>query len=128
MLERVKVFLVILVIFVLLLFRGIRQRRLKGLANDRALEHRVVALGADWTPLVVEDLVELILWLLILLTTRSAIHGADSVIWLALTRGIPLVTGPSPIIMALPIVVVVTSWVVDALLLLFIRPSLHRVT
>ena len=88
----------------------------------------MVALGVDWAPLVVEDLVELILWLFILFTTRGAIYSADSVVWLTLTRRIPLVAGPSMFIVALPVVAVVTSWVAAALLLLFIRPSLHHVT
>ena len=94
---------------------------------DRALEHRVVALGVDWAPFVVEDLVELILRLLILLTPQSAIHDAHSVIWLVLARRIPLVDGPSTVIVALPVVVVVTAQETAALLILFICPALHHV-
>src|SRR6185369_7144992 len=41
---------------------------------DRALPHRVVALGVDWAPFVVKDLVALIQQLIILLTTQGAIH------------------------------------------------------
>jgi hypothetical protein len=87
----------------------------------------VVALGVDWASLVVEDLIELILRLLILLTTRSVIHGADNVIWLALARRIPLVAGPSTIVVALPIVVVITSWEAAALLFFFVWPMLPHV-
>jgi len=94
---------------------------------DRAFEHRVVALGVDWAPLIVEDLVELILRLFVLLTARSAIHGANDIVWLALARWIPLVVGPSTVIVALPIVVVVTAWEAAALLLLFVFPALHHV-
>ena len=82
----------------------------------------------DWTPFVVKNLVELILQFVALLTTRGAIHGADSVIRLALTRRIPLVTGPSTVVVALPIVVVVTAWEATAFLLFFVRPSLHHVS
>ena len=63
----------------------------------------------DWAPLVVKDLVELILRLFILLTTWSAIHGADSVIWHAFACRIPLVAGPSTVVVKLPVVVVVTK-------------------
>ena len=89
----------------------------------------MIALKVDWAPLVVEDLIELILRLFILLTTRSAIHGAVSVVRLALARRIPLVAGPSTIIVMLPVVVVVvTTRETAALLLLFIYPALHHVT
>ena len=87
----------------------------------------MVALGVDWAPLVVEDLVELILRLFILLTTRSAIHSADNIVWLALAHGIPLVAGPSTIVVALPIVVVITSWEAAALLFFFVWPMLPHV-
>ena len=77
--------------------------------------------------LIVEDLVKLILRLLILLTTWSAIDGADGVIWLALARWIPLVAKPTTVIIALPIVVAVTSREAAALLFLFVCPALHHV-
>ena len=64
----------------------------------------MVALGVDWTSFVVKYLVELVLWFVSLLTTRCAILGADSVIRLTLTRRIPLVAGPSTVIVALPVV------------------------
>ena len=128
LLEPVRVFLVIIVLLVLLLLRCVWQRRLEGLAHDRSLPHRVVALGVDWAPFVVKDLVELILRLFILLTTRSAIHGTDSIVRLALARGIPLVAGPSTVVVTLPIVVVVTAWEAAALLFLFVCPALHHVT
>ena len=95
--------------------------------QDRALPHRVVALGMYWAPLVVKDLVELILLLFILLTTRSAIRGTDSVIGFALTRGIPLVAGASTVVVALPIVVIVTAWEAASFLLLFGCLMLHHV-
>ena len=69
----------------------------------------MVALGMDWTSFVVENLVELVLWLVALLTTQCAIHSTDSVIRLTLTCRIPLVAGPSTVVVALPIVVVVTA-------------------
>ena len=81
----------------------------------------------DWAPLVVEDLIELILRLFILLTMRSAIHGADGIVWLALAHWIPLVAGLSTVVVVLPIVVVVTAWETAALLLLFVCPTLHHV-
>ena len=68
LLESVRVFLVVLVILVLLLLRSLWRCRLKGFAQDRALPHRVVALGVDWASLVVENLVELVLQLISLLT------------------------------------------------------------
>ena len=74
-----------------------------------------------------KDLVELILQLFILLTTWSAIHGTDSIVRLTLMRRIPLVAGPSTVVMMLPIVIVVTTWEAAALLLLFIRPAPHHV-
>ena len=55
----------------------------------------------DWTFLVVKNLVKLVLWLVVLLTMRGAIHSADSVVRLTLTRRIPLVAGPSTVIVAL---------------------------
>ena len=88
----------------------------------------MVALRVDWAPFVVEDLVELILRLLILLTPQSAIHDAHSVIWLVLARRIPLVAGPSTVVVALPVVVAVATGKVTAILLLFICPALHHVT
>ena len=127
LLETITVFLVVFIFFVLLLLWCVWQRRLERLAYDRALKHRVVALGVDWAPLVVEDPVELILRLFILFTPRGEIHGADGIIWLALARQIPLVAWPSTVVMTLSIVVVVTTWEVAPLLLLFVCPMLHHV-
>ena len=101
---------------------------MEGFAQDRALPHRVVALGVDWTSLVVKDLVELVLWLVALFTTRGAIHSADSVIKLAFTRRILLVARPSTVVVALPVVVVVAMGKATVFLLLFICPALHHVT
>ena len=81
----------------------------------------------DWTSLVVKNLVELVLRLVALFTMWGAIRSADSVIRLAFTRRIPLVARPPTVIVALPIVVVVTAWELTAFLLLFVRPSLHHV-
>ena len=128
LLEPVRVFLVVFVILVLLFLRSIWRCQLEGFAQDRALPHRVVALGVDWAPLVVKDLVELILRLFILLATRSAIHGTNSIVGLALARGIPLLAGPSTIVVAPPIVVVVTAWEATAFLLFFVRPALHHIS
>ena len=75
-----------------------------------------------------KNLVELILQLFLLLTTQSTIHSTDSIVRLALARRIPLVFGPSTIVVALPVVVVVTSREVAAFLLLFICLVLHHVT
>ena len=83
--------------------------RLEGFAQDRALPHQVIALGVDWTSFVEKDLVKLVLWFVALLTTRCAIHSADSVVRLTLTRRIPLVAGPSTVVVALPVVVVVVA-------------------
>src|SRR6185503_4517555 len=101
---------VVFIIFVLLFLRSIYRCRLEGFAQDRALPHRVVALGVDWTPFVMKDLVELMLRFFSLFTTRGAIHGADSIVRLALARRIPLVARPSMVIVMLPIVVVVAAW------------------
>ena len=87
----------------------------------------MVALGVDWAPLVVKDLVKLILRLLILLTMRSVIHGADGIVWLAFACRIPLVNRPSTVIVALPIVVVVTAWEAAVILFLLVYPALHHV-
>ena len=88
--------------------------------QDRALPHRVVALGVDWTSFVMKDLVELVLRLVGLLTMWCAIHSADSVVRLTLTRRIQLVAGPSMVIVALPVVVVVAAVKATAFLLRFI--------
>ena len=127
LLEPVRVFFVVFIILVLLLLRNIWRCQLEVFAQDHALPHRVAALGVDWAPFVMKDLVELILRLFILLTTRSVIHRTDSIVRLALARRIPLVVGPSTIIVALPIVVVVTAWEATAFLLFFVRPMLHHV-
>ena len=87
----------------------------------------MVALGVDWAPLVVKDLIEMILRLFILLTMRSTIHGTDSVVGLALARGIPLVARPSTVVEVLPVVIVVTVWETAAFLLLFVSPALHHI-
>jgi len=87
----------------------------------------VVALGVDWASLVVENLVELILWLIGLLTMRGAIHSADYIVRLALARRIPLVARASTVVVALPIVVVVAAGEVTAFLLLFVSPALHHI-
>jgi hypothetical protein len=87
----------------------------------------VVALGTDWAPFIVKDLVKLIMRLFVLLTTRGAIHSNDSIVRLALARRIPLVAGPSKVIVTLPVVVVVTAWEAAAFLLLFISLVLHHV-
>ena len=126
--EPVRVFLVVFVILVLLFLRSVCRCRLKRFAQDRALPHRVVALGVDWTPFVMKDLVELVLRLVTLLTMRCVIHSTDSVVGLMLTRRIPLVAGPSTIVVALPVVVIVAAGKATAFLLLFIRPALHHVS
>ena len=95
--------------------------------QDRTLPHRVVALGVDWTPFVVKNSVELILWLVALLTTWVTIHGTDGVVRLALAHRIPLVAGPSTVIVTLPVVVIVTVQEAAALLLLLVCPVLHHV-
>ena len=128
LLEPVGVFFVVFVILVLLLLRGIWGCRMEGFTQDCALPHRVVALRVDWAPLVVEDLVELILRLFILLTTRSAIRGTDSIVRLALTHRISLVAGPSTVVVTLPVVIVVTAREAATLLLLFVCPALHHVS
>ena len=87
----------------------------------------MVALGTNWATLVVKDLVKLILRLFILLATRSAIHSPDSIVRLALACRIPLVAGPSTVIVMLPIVVIVMAWEAAALLFLFVCPALHHV-
>ena len=127
LLEPVRVFFVILVILVLLLLRSVWRCRLEGFAQDRALPHRVVALGVDWAPFVMKDLVELILQLFVLLTMWSRIHSTDSIVRLALARRIPLVVGPSMIVVTLPVVVVVTVREAAAFLLLFVCLALHHV-
>ena len=122
------VFLVIFVVFVLFFLRSDCRCRLEGFAQNRALPHRVVALGVDWTSLVMKNLVELVLWFVALLTTRGVIHSADSIVRLALAHRIPLVAGPSTVVVTLPIVVVVAAWEADAFLLLFVCPALHHVS
>ena len=114
------VFPVVFIIFVLFFLWSSWRCRLEGFAQDRALPHRVVAVGVDWACFVVKNLVELVLRLIILLTTWGAIHSTDSVIGFALTRGIPLVAGASTVVVALPIVVIVTAWEAASLLLLFV--------
>jgi len=81
----------------------------------------------DWTSFVVENLVELILRLVALLTMQGAIHSADCIVRLALARRIPLVARASTVVVALPIVVVVAAGEVTAFLLLFVSPALHHV-
>ena len=63
----------------------------------------------NWASFVVENLVELVLRLVALLTTRGAVHSADSVVRIAFARRIPLVARPSTVVVALPIVVVVAT-------------------
>ena len=75
-----------------------------------------------------KNLVELVLRLVALLTTRGAIHSTDCVVRLAFTRRISLVAGPSTVIVALPVVVTVAMGKATAFLLLFICPALHHVT
>ena len=82
----------------------------------------------DWTSFVVENLVELILRLVALLTMRGAIHSTDCVVRLAFMRRIPLVVGSSTVVVMLPVVVVVTTWGATAFLLFFIRPALHHIS
>ena len=88
----------------------------------------MVAFGVDWTYLVVNNLVELVMRLVALLTAQNAIHSADCVVRLALARRIPLVAGPSTVIVALPIVVIVAAWEATAFLLFFVHPTLHHVS
>ena len=127
LLETIRVFLVVFVILVLFFLRSDCRCRLEGFAQNRALSHRVVALGVDWTSLVVKDLVELVLLFVALLTTRGAIHSADCIVRLTLARRILLVARPSMVVVALPIVVIVTSWEAATLLLLFVCPTLQHV-
>ena len=122
------VFLVVFIIFVLFFLWSSCRSRLEGFEQDRALPHRVVALGVDWTPFVMKDLVELILQFFSLFTTRGAIHSTDYVIRLVYTRRISLVAGPSTVVVALPIVVVVAAWEAAASLLLFVCAALHHVS
>src|SRR6185369_5765614 len=95
LLETVTVFLVVFIVFILFFLWSNCRCRLEGFAQDRALPHRVVALRMDWTSFGVENLVELILRFVALLTTRGAIHSADCIVRLALSRGIQLVAGAS---------------------------------
>ena len=88
----------------------------------------MVALGVDWTPFVVKYLVELVLRFVALFTMRCAIYSADSVIRLMLLRRIPLVAGPSMIVVALPVIVVAVAGKAAAFLVLIIYPVLHHVT
>jgi len=88
----------------------------------------VIALGVDWTSLVVKNLVEQVLRFVALLTTRGAIHSADCIVRLTLAHMIPLVARPSTVIVALPIVVVVATREAAAFLLFFVRPVLHHVS
>ena len=88
----------------------------------------MVALGVDWTPFVVKDLVEQVLRLVALLTTRCAIYSTNSVVRLTLMRRIPLVAGLSTVVVALPVVVIVAAGKATMFLLLFICPALHHVT
>ena len=81
----------------------------------------------DWTSLVVKNLVELVMRLVTLLTTWGAIHSADSVVRLACTRRIPLVVGPSTVVVTLPVIVIVTAREATVFLLLFVCPALHHV-
>ena len=122
------VFLVVFVIFVLFFLRSDWRCRLEGLAQDRALPHQVVALGVNWASLVVENLVELVLRRVALLTTQGAIHSADCIIRLTLANRIPLVARPSTVVVALPIVVVVVTREAAVFLLFFIRSALHHVS
>ena len=78
--------------------------------------------------LCVKNLVELVLRLVALLTAQGTIHSADRVVRLALARGIPLVAGPSTVVVALPIVVVVAAWEATAFLLFLVCPVLHHVS
>ena len=82
----------------------------------------------DWASFGVENLVELILRFVVLLTTRGVIHSADCIVRLALARGIPLVAAASTVVEVLPIVVIVAAGEATAFLLLFICPALHHVT
>ena len=127
LLEPVRVFFVVLVVLLLLLLRSVWRCRLEGFAQDRAFPHRVVAVGVEWASLVVENLVELIMRLVALLTTRGAIHNADCIVRLALARGILLVARASTVVVALPIVVVVAAGEATAFLLLFVSPALHHI-
>jgi hypothetical protein len=88
----------------------------------------VVAFGVDWTSLVVKNLVELVLWFVALFTTWGAIHSADSVIGLAFARRIPLVAGPSTVVVGISIVVVVAAREATSFLLFFVCPALHHVS
>ena len=63
----------------------------------------------DWAPFVVKDLVKLILRLFILLAMQGVIHGTDSIVGFALSCGIPLVAGPSSIVVMLHVVVIVAA-------------------
>ena len=109
LLETVVVFHVVFVIFVLFFLRSFCRCRLEGLAQDRAFPHRVIALGVNWASFVVENLVELVLRLVALLTTRGAVHSADCIVRFTLAHRIPLVARPSTVVVALPIVVVVAT-------------------
>ena len=73
----------------------------------------------DWAPLVMKYLVKLILWLFVLLTMRGVIHSPDNIVGLAFARRIPLVAGPSMVIVALSIVVVAMAWEETAFLRFF---------
>ena len=122
------VFLVVFVIFILFFLRSVCRCRLEGFAQDRALPHRVVALGVDWASLIVENLVELVLRLVALLTTRGAIHSANCIVKLALAPRIPLVARASTVVVALPIVVVVAAGEATMFLLFFLSPALHHIS
>ena len=101
---------------------------MEGFAQDRAFPHRVIALGVNWASLVVENLVELVLRLVALLTMLGAIHSADCIVRLMLAHRIPLVARLSTIVVALSIVVVVATREAAAFLFFFVRLVLHHVS
>jgi len=88
----------------------------------------VIALGVNWASLVVENLIELVLRLVSILTTWGAINSADCIVRLAPARRIPLVARAYMVVMVLPIVVVVVAGEATTFLLFYISPALHHIS
>ena len=78
-------------------------------------------------PFVVHDLVELILRLSCLFALRAVINSPDNIVWLTFTYGVPLATAATMIIVAIPIVVIVSAWEAAPFLFFLVRLELHHV-
>jgi hypothetical protein len=74
-----------------------------------------------------QDFIKLVLRPACLLAARTAIDSPNNIVSLAFAHLVPLAVAAAMIIVAIPIVVIVSAWEAAAFLFFLVHPELHHV-